>query len=160
MSWHILYLRPRCEKKTVAHCRLVGLSSYLPLRKEIKIYQRRKVLVEKPVFPGYVFISFKEGQLLPLLQSNNILRVIPPIDERVLLRELVQVRKALSVDPTLVGCAALTRGRRVRITAGPFMGIEGLVWSCKKNAKVRLNIDMIGQAVAVEVDKDFIEILD
>ena len=160
MGWHILYLRPRCEKKVADHCRLLGLSHYLPLRKEVKIYQRRKVLVEKPVFPGYVFLSFDKLQLLPLLQTNNILKVIQVVSARTLLRELVQVRKALAIDPTLVCCAALTKGRRVRITAGPFQGVEGLVWSCKKNAKVRLNVDMIGQAVAVEVDKEFIETLD
>lgn len=160
MNWHILYLRPRCEKKIADHCRILGLSYYLPLRKELKIYQRRRVVVEKPVFPGYIFLSFMDKQLLPLLQTNHVLKVIQPLNEKTLLRELVHIRKALAVDPALVSCVALRKGRRVRITAGPFLGVEGLVWSCKNNAKVRLNVDMIGQAVAVEVDKDFIEILD
>jgi hypothetical protein len=39
------------------------------------------------------------------------------------------------------------------------MGVEGLIWTLKSNTVVRLNVEMIGQAVAVEVDKDYIELI-
>jgi len=69
------------------------------------------------------------------------------------------VRKALRVDPSLGTCQALTAGRRVRIHAGPFMGVEGIVANVKGKAKVCLNVEMIGRAVAVEVDREFIEVI-
>ena len=160
MSWHVLYLRPRSEKAVSRYCQKLGFSHYLPLRTETKIYQRRKVSVHKPVFPGYIFISFIAGQLTPILRSNHIITVMEAANERQLLRELVHVRKALRVDPSLTGCAALTDGRRVRITAGPFAGIEGKVSSLKSGAVVRLNIEMIGQAIALEIDRDYLVCMD
>ena len=141
------------------YAQLLGLSHYLPLRSETKIYQRRKVTVDKPVFPGYFFASFDREGRLGLLKTNNIVRILQPPHERQLLHELAQVRRALDVDPTLGACSALKRGTRVRILGGPFMGIEGVVSSLKANAKVRLNVEMIGQAVAVEVDREYLEIL-
>ena len=160
IKWHVLYLRPRTEKKMAEYCSRHDLTHYLPLRNETKIYQRRKVTVSKPVFPGYFFASFDADSRLQLLKSNHIVRIFDVPFQRPLLHELAQIRRALRVDPTLGACTALQKGRQVRITGGPFTGIEGIVASLKANTKVCLNVDMIGQAVAVEVDRDLLEVID
>jgi transcription antitermination factor NusG len=54
----------------------------------------------------------------------------------------------------------LTKGRLVRIISGPFLGIEGRVARLTAQMKVVLNIDMIGQATAVEIESSIIEVLD
>jgi len=141
-------------------CRAHEMKFYLPLREETKVYQRRKVTVEKTVFPGYFFVSFLPDGRLQLLKTNNIVRIIEPPSDRELLHELAQIRRALRVDPTLGTCAALKKGRRVKILGGPFMGIEGVVSNIKGTSKVRLNVDMIARAVAVEVDRDYLELID
>jgi transcription antitermination factor NusG len=158
--WNVLHVRPRCEKRIAEYCGVHALPHYLPLREETKIYQRRKVTVHKPVFPGYVFASFDADGRLTLLKSNQIVRILVPADEAQLVLELEQIRTALSVDQTLGACEALRRGRRVRITGGPFLGIEGIVEEMRGHAKVVLNVDMIGQAVAVEVAPEYLEILE
>ena len=160
MDWHVLYLRPRTEKKVARVCETGGLKYYLPLRQETKIYQRRKVTVEKAVFPGYFFVSFNDKTRLTLLKTNHIVRILTPKNEHQFLHELAQIRGALAVDPTLGTSAALKRGRPVRIIGGPFMGVEGLVWGMKGTARVRLNVDLIGRAVIIEVDREFVEVLD
>jgi transcription antitermination factor NusG len=157
MTWQVLHVRPRCEKKTAEFCRIQKLDFYLPLRSETKIYQRRKVTVEKPVFPGYVFSSFDRDGRLALLKTNHIVRVLTPGSEDELIGQLEQVKKALSVDATLSTVTALKKGSRVRITAGPFMGVEGMVTGLKSVNLVRLNVDIIGQAVVVEVDRAMLE---
>lgn len=160
MDWYILYLRPRCEKKIAEFCGIHAMRYYLPLRKETKVYQRRKVAVEKPLFPSYIFSSFDGEGRLNLLKTNNVLRILEPPSRRQLLRELAQVRQALNVDPSLVSCLALRRGRRVKIHAGPFMGVEGVIQSLRGRTKVCLNVDMIGRAVAVEVNREFLKVID
>jgi transcription antitermination factor NusG len=160
MPWHVLYVRPRCEKKMAEYCRINGQEGYLPLRLETKAYQRRRVTVEKPVFPGYCFSCFDRDGRAALLKSNLIVRILTPPDEGQLLRELSQIRKALAVDPALAACDALKEGRQVRITGGPFAGVEGMVSSVTGRAKVRLNVEMIGRAVSVDVDREYLEVLD
>ena len=67
MDWAVLHVKPRCEKKVDDFCATFQIGRYLPLRKETKIYQRRKVTVEKPVFPRYVFAAFgPPGAQVPL----------------------------------------------------------------------------------------------
>jgi transcription antitermination factor NusG len=160
MQWHVLYLKPRTEKKVAGYCDIVGLNHYLPLRRETKIYQRRKVTVDKPVFPGYFFAAFDRAGRLEVLKTNNVVRIIDPPDQAQFLHELEQVRLALDVDPTLGAVEAIKAGKRVMIKGGPFMGIEGMVAVVRGPGRVLLNVDIIGQAVVVEVDRDLLQPVD
>jgi transcription antitermination factor NusG len=153
-------VRPRCEKKIAEYCRVLGAECYLPLRSETKVYQRRKVTVDKPIFPGYVFASFDRQQRLSLLKTNQVVRFLETDDEGRLLHELEQIRKALGVDPSLGADAAIAEGQAVRITGGPFMGVEGWVQAVRSHNKVCLNVDMIGQAIVVEVAREYLEPID
>ena len=156
-EWHVLHVRPRCEKKMAEYSATNGIAFDLPLREETKIYQRRKVTVHKPLFPGYVFVLFAPAEKTTVLKSNQIVRILPVVNQAQLVRELEQIRQALAVDPTLDACAAFSAGRRVLIGGGPFQGLEGVVQTVRGKTRVVLNIEMIGRAVAVEVDMNFLE---
>ena len=158
--WHVLHVRPRCEKKMGEYCAAHAVECYLPLREETKVYQRRRVTVEKPVFPGYVFLTFRPAERVTVLKSNVVVRILEVVNQEQLLHELAQIRKALDVDATLGACAAFERGRRVRVTAGSFQGVEGIIQTVRGQTRVLLNVDMIGQAVAVEIDRELLELLD
>ncbi|MCL1921896.1 MAG: hypothetical protein FWG50_12630 [Kiritimatiellaeota bacterium] len=159
LHWKVIFVKPRTEKKLSEYCGLYGIRYYLPLRKKTRIVQRRKVTVDLPLFPGYVFVRLHPSQRLALLQSNLIVRILEPLKPRRLLRDLVMVRRALRVNPHVLTTRPLTKGRLVRIMAGPFMGIEGRVTRITPKMKVVLNVDMIGQAIAVEIEADFVEAL-
>ncbi len=144
----------------VEYCAYYDVETYLPLRSETKTYQRRKVTVEKPIFRGYVFAGIEDGQRETVLKSNNMVRIIDVGDQDAFLRELGQVRKALDIDPTLGATSAFTRGKHVRIIGGSFRGLEGVVTSVKGATRVVLNVNMIGQGVAVDADMDMLEPMD
>lgn len=155
--WYVLHVKPRCEKKLAEYCGARAVVCELPLREETKIYQRRKVTVQKPVFPGYVFVRFTPEDKVVVLKSNVIVRILPVGNQDQLVRELGQIRQALLVDPTLDACAAFQAGKRVSIRSGPFQGLEGVVQSVKGKTKVVLNVDMIGRALAVEVGMELLD---
>jgi hypothetical protein len=156
-SWKVIHLKPNTEKKFTQYCKLYDIACYVPMRKTTRTYQRRKIDIELPVFTGYAFARYTENKRLDLLRSNFIVRVIEPFNPRQFLRELVMVRRALRVDPTLKPMESLTEGQLVRIKSGPFMGTEGIVKRVVKNTQVVLNISIIGQALKIVTDQDVIE---
>jgi transcriptional antiterminator RfaH len=160
MGWHVLHLRPRSEKKVAEICVAYGLDHYLPLREETKIYQRRKVKVQIPMFPCYLFVSFEPEDRIHLQKTNHIIKILEPPSEKQLIQQLEQIRLALNVDPSLGVAEAIKQGRAIRIRGGPFMGVEGVVASERNAGKVRLNVEMIGQAVVIDIDRDLVELLD
>ena len=157
--WKVLFVKPRTEKKVAEYCRLFGIRYYLPLRQKTRIIQRRRVTVELPLFSGYVFVRLPPAMRLPILQTNLLVRILEPLKPRKLLRDLVMVRRALRVNPHLEATRPITKGKRVRITAGPFQGLEGIVARLSSKMKVVLNVEFIGQATSVEMESDFLEIL-
>ena len=54
----MLYVRNRVEKKKLAeYSGKAEINYYLPLRESERIYDRRKIIFTKPLFPGYVFVK-------------------------------------------------------------------------------------------------------
>lgn len=159
MAWKVLHVRPRSEKRIAEYADIFKARYYLPLRVETKIYQRRKVVVEKPVFPGYFFASIDSDSEFRINVLDYIIHVIDPPSERKLLHELAQIRKALAVDPSLTTGKALSRGNRVVIESGPFAGIEGVVRDLKGRTRVRLNVEIVGQAVLLEVNASVLSVI-
>jgi transcription antitermination factor NusG len=153
MKWQVVYVRPRTEKKTADACRKNGLPFYLPVRTKTKIFQRRKVTTTLPLFPGYVFVALDAPGKLALQKTNHVLRFLEPARPYRLLRQLVQVRRALRADPALATVKPLVAGRRVRIESGPFQGLEGVVARLHSTMRVVLSVDLIGQAIAVQADR-------
>jgi len=160
--WHVLHVRPRCEKKMAAFCAAMPVEHYLPLRREAKKYQRRTVEVWKPLFPGYVFVRFRPEEKTTVLQSGHAVRVLEVGNQALFIGEIEQIRQALKAEPGLSACPALAAGMTVRITSGPFQGLEGTVLSTKgpaaaKPLRVVINVSMIGQGVAIEAYGDMLE---
>jgi transcriptional antiterminator RfaH len=157
--WHVLHVRSRCEKKVAAYCSKARFTHYLPLRLEKKKYQRRQVEVWKPLFPGYVFTKFRPEHRAFILRSGQVAKILEVKDQLKFANEIDYIRKALEVEPELNACPAITVGLMVRITAGPFQGIEGRVVKLKGCERVILNVETIGQGVAIEADKNILECL-
>ena len=157
MKWQVVYLRPRLEKKTAELCRLNGIPHYLPVRRQTRTYQRRKVTTDIPVFPGYLFVAIAAPQKLILQKTNHVLRFLEPSRPYRMLRQLVQIRRALRIDPTLRPVPLLAAGTRVRIVAGPFMGIEGVVARLASTMKVILIVELLGHGLVVQAGRAQVE---
>jgi transcription antitermination factor NusG len=160
MKWNVLYLKPRTEKKMARICEIMGVEYYLPLRIERKTYQRRAVTTHIPVFPSYFFAQYDREHLSKLKEFNLLLREMESQKEAILVHELDQIKKALAVDSSLGADTALKKGLMVRITDGPFTGIEGRIEKVRQKTKVSLDVNLINQAIRVEVEGSQLEILD
>ena len=156
-SWVVLHARPRCEKKIFNYCEQQGLAPFLPLRKKIHRYGARQKTFWSPLFPGYLFCPVNSQQELQLKQNRYVANVLDVVDQQKLLNQLIQIRLALAVGDVVEVLPFLEVGKRVRVTQGAMKGLEGLVLRIKGKTRVVVNVDMIRQAVAVEVDSAYLD---
>jgi transcriptional antiterminator RfaH len=157
MKWQVAQVRPRLEKKTADLCRTQGIPHYLPLRKRTATYQRRQVTTEIPVFPGYLFVAIDAPRRLALQQTNHVVRFLDPSRPYQMLRQLVYIRRALKIDPSLRPTPMLTSGTRVRILTGPFQGIEGVVARLDASMRIYLTVEWLGQALVVQASREQVD---
>jgi len=151
-AWVVVHTRPRCEKKIVSFCAEHGMASYLPLLRKVHRYGSREKVFSSPVFSGYVFCIVRNDRRAFLRQNRHVANVLLVSDQEKLVNQLRAIRTALESGRQVEVMPYLERGGRVRVTAGPLRGLEGRVLRMKGATRVIVNVDMIRQAVAVEVD--------
>ena len=149
--WCVLHVKPRTEKKMVAFLAHDCLWHYLPLLVKVRRVQRRKVRTEVPLFPGYVFARLDAESRLAMLKTNLIVRVIPVARERELIHQLRQIARAGRAAPEVRKVPVYKVGDLVRVTEGPFYGVEGYIRRDEGGVSIVLNVEILGQAVAVTI---------
>lgn len=155
-QWVVLHARPRCEKKLAQTCQQQGLLCYLPVLCKTHTYGSRVRTFEVPLFSGYLFGVADRQQRMFLEQNRMVANILLAVDQDCLVRQLVQVDLALQSGEAIDVLPYLEEGSLVKISSGPFRGMEGLIERIKGKSRVILNVDMIGQAIAVEVDSTYL----
>ena len=158
--WYAFHTRPRCEKKASSACEELGLHHYLPLRKRVTRKGQDRYSFMVPLFPGYLFSRCDQNERLALMRRGYMVRWIEVVDQHLFREELTSIYLACHKGAELTLYPQMKKGRRVRITQGLLMGIEGMISKRKENFKVVLNVSVLGSAVAVEVDTQDVELVD
>jgi len=122
----------------------------------------RRKKIQVPIFPGYLFVRslLDNYEQLKILQTPGVVRIVcsedgplpVPDNQMSSLITLLNNASVLTIHPYL------QEGMRVRIVNGPLYGCEGILVR-KKHEKSRLvvAIDIIQQAVSVELNEDDVE---
>jgi transcription antitermination factor NusG len=129
----------------------------LPLRAKLTVRKGRRFKSLLPLFSGYVFFNGNEDTRYTALTSNRIAQVIEVVDQSKLVHELNQIHSALSKGAPLDPHPHLQQGDRCRVIGGPFVGTEGFLLQKKNLTKLVLQVDILGQAAAMEIDADLLE---
>ena len=161
-AWYAVYAQVRHESKV--HSRLLAKSfeCLLPQMERWSRRRDRRKKIQVPIFPGYLFVRslLDNYEQLKILQTPGVVRIVRseegplpvPDSQMTSLITLLNNASVLTVHPYL------QEGMRVRIVNGPLYGCEGILVR-KKNEKARLvvAIDIIQQAVSVELNEDDVE---
>ena len=157
--WYALYIRSRFEKRTDAELQEKGIESFLPLIEEVHVWSDRKKKVLEPLFRGYLFVKTNLRNKVDILQAEGVVRFVSikntpsPIPE-----DQINWVRIVAKRPDAIrreDCIAI--GENVRVSAGPFKGVEGFVIKVKDSTRVLVCLSSIAQAVSVEVAPEFLE---
>lgn len=158
-KWYVAQTKPRCETRVIGQLqrRAADVETFLPKIELIRRRQRRRVAVLEPLFPGYVFMQM---HLNPV--SWNAVRWTPGVRQVLgnagwpaeVSEELIEtiVQRMEGLGFVRVGLN-LTVGMRVRVTTGPFAGLEGVFERPTSRAgRVRVLLDLLGAPRRLVID--------
>lgn len=149
--WYVLHVKPRTEKKVAERLARARRWHYLPLWTKVRRVQRRKVRTEVPVFPGYVFARLNPDARREILRTNMVVRLIIVPRPRELVHQLRQIAHAGRAGQEPRKVPVFKAGDLVRVTQGPFYGVEGYIKRDDGGTSIVLNVEILGQAVAVSI---------
>lgn len=152
--WYAAYTCARHEKRVAAELYARAVECFLPLYSSPRRWKDRRVTLELPLFPGYVFVRLVLLERLRVLQIPGVVRLVgfdgrpTPLPDT----EIESLRSGLSARLRAEPHPFLTVGRRVRITGGPFEGLEGILKKKKSSLRVVVSLSLIQRSVAVDVE--------
>jgi transcription antitermination factor NusG len=159
LRWYAVYTYPRHEKSVAEQLESKTIEAFLPTFTTESRWKDRRVRIQTPVFPGYVFARISPSQRSKILNTPGVIRVLSfngipaPNDDS----EIEAVKLCLERDATLKPYPFLEVGDRVRVRSGVLEGLEGLISRCKNERRLIVPITLINQSVAIEVDAQLLE---
>lgn len=152
-NWFVLFVRTNQEKTTAARLGAAGIEYFLPTFPSLRQWKDRRVTLELPLFPGYVFVRLPYSDRLRALTVSSVLYMVGPGHTPAILTEdeIGWIRQGVKSGKA-VPHEYLHEGQRVVITSGALAGLQGILVRQVNQARVVVSLDSIGRGFAVEVD--------
>jgi transcription antitermination factor NusG len=154
-EWYAIWTRSRHEQVVHDQLQRKQVEAFLPTITKWSRWKDRKKKIDWPLFPGYCFARFDAADSLPILKCTGVVNIVSfegkpaPIPSY----ELDSIRVLVGSDLLFDPCPLIREGMMVEVVHGPLRGVVGrLMRKDPPKARLVLSVDLIGQAVSVEVD--------
>ncbi len=153
-SWFALRVRSRSENLVGTLLEAKGYQSYSPSYISEHRYSDRIKRVSAALFPGYVFCRFSPNEILPIVSTPAVQRVvgIGPRPEAIRDEEMEQLRLGVQYGQAVAPCTYLRTGQRVRVRSGALAGTEGFLVELRNKHRLVITAEILQRAVSLEID--------
>ncbi|HLW99421.1 MAG TPA: UpxY family transcription antiterminator [Candidatus Acidoferrales bacterium] len=160
VCWYAAYTSANREKKIAAELERRLVDYFLPLYSTVRRWKDRRVQLDLPLFPGYVFVHLALRDRLNVLQIPGVVQLVgfggraTPIAEK----EVARVREFLQLGIRAEPHPFLTAGRQVCVKSGPLEGMQGIIIRRKNRNRLVVSFHVIHRSVAVDLDLADLEV--
>lgn len=151
-GWFVVQLRPHGLAQARVHLKRQGFETFSPVLLQCPRNRPNKGNVERPLFPGYLFVNFDPSQTgwTAINNTRGVSRLIlnDPRRPRPLPTELIRALEN-RCDPkeAYKGEDDLKVGDRVRVLTGPFAELVTKIEALPSAERVGVLIDLMGREV-------------
>ena len=159
--WYALHTRSRFENVVFDNLTKKSFETFLPKMKQNSRRTDRRVILDVPIFPGYVFVksSLTAEAHLSILKTLGVVRVLGSKRGPVAIPEesLTALRIMVAAGEEIFTSPVFMEGDSVIVTEGALKGLTGIFSQHLGQGRVIVNIDILGQSAAVHVSDTDIE---
>ncbi len=160
--WYALYVKSRTEKKVAIELEGVGIDYYLPIEKRLRQWSDRKKWVEVPLFSSYIFVYITQKEYYKVLQTQGVVKYISFEGKAVTVpqQQIDAVKIYLQeIDPVLNEDLVWKEGKEVEVMAGKLIGLKGILIQAKGKNRVRVEIEVVGSAIILNIPRKHLRII-
>ncbi|MBQ5689220.1 MAG: UpxY family transcription antiterminator [Bacteroidales bacterium] len=159
-KWFAIYVKSRSEKKVLKLLEDIGVESFLPLITRVKQWSDRKKKVEEPLFRSYLFVNIPLNDYYTVLNVNGVVKFITfekkpvPVPEN----QIIAIKEYLN-DTELhsINYEDFKEGELVRVKTGQMKDLVGRFVKINGKHRVIIDIEAVGQSLAVNVARSNVE---
>jgi len=158
MSWYAAYTRPNHERIVDKLLREKGIGTFLPRIMVPSRRRDRKVLINRPLFPNYLFVELNQvrGNWMKVFRTSGLVRICgnekpTPVPDD----DIESIRIFVNSDRNIFPLPYLKIGSKVEVVSGPLSGAIGiLVKEDLQKRRLVVSIELMGQSVAASLYDD------
>ena len=156
--WKVLLVNPRHASIVSQDLESKGYERYLPTSKELRKWHDRKVVLDIPLFRGYLFCKFDFEERVRILQTFGVVKILSCLGAPALVTEAeIDTIRAMLASGLPCASIPLVIGQKVEIICGPLVGRIGILSKFKGKDQWGLvvNIEMMGRSVGVPINREW-----
>lgn len=161
LCWYAVYVRSRFEKKVHQLFQEKSITSFLPLVETWRKWSDRKKKVSMPLFKGYVFVRIDyKNDHHKVLDTDGVVKFvgIRNVPSVILERDIEWVKILVGEPDALRDIfPEMPSGQKVKVIAGPFLGLEGVVRKEGRDAKLVVYFESIMQGIEVLINPEYLQ---
>lgn len=154
--WYLVQSKPNSHLLAQRNLARQNFEVFLPMQSLTKIRYSRFVIVQRPLFPGYLFVKCNgcADQMRLISSSLGVCRVVSfGADPARVPSELIAgLQCRFGHDEGYHPRAYLPIGSSVKITAGPLTEFIATVDSIDAEQRVWVLVDILGRDVRIQMD--------
>jgi len=154
VGWFAVWTKSRHEHVVRTQLEHKAIEAFLPTVARWSRWKDRKKKIDWPLFPGYCFARFDPQQRMSILTCGGVVNIVSIDGEPAAIpeHEIRAIRQLVESDLAYDPCPLIREGMMVEVAHGPLKGVVGRLSRKNEKARLVLSVDLIGQAVSVEVD--------
>src|SRR5258708_25060147 len=152
--WYAAYTSANHEKRVAEQFAARDVEHFLPVYDSVRRWKDRRVTLQMPLFPGYVFVCMALRDRLQVQQVPGVAHLVGFDGSPAAIpdQEIDALRASLESGVRAEPHPYLTVGRRVRLRSGPLAGMQGILLRRKGNFRLMISIERIQGSLAVPLD--------
>jgi transcription antitermination factor NusG len=160
-QWYAVYTSANHERRVAEQFALRNIDHFLPQYESVRKWKDRKVRLQMPLFPGYVFVHLELPNRLQVLQVPGVARLVGFNGQAVAVpqEDVLRVREFLNRGFRAEPHPFLKIGRRICVKAGPLAGMKGVIVRRKNGSRFVISFELIQRSMAIDIDAVDIEVL-
>ena len=160
-EWFILQFKSNAHHQANKNLIRQGFETFLPLNDTTSRKASRFVTSTKPLFPGYMFISFDKTEpkwhkinntygVSRLITFNSILKSIPTTFVK-------DLKRRYDLSGKLIPIKKLKKGDRVELLTGPFANFIATVEKYESEQRIWILIDLMGRKTKIQTSSHILQ---
>jgi transcription termination/antitermination protein NusG len=152
-KWYVLFVRSNQEKRVALSLNERGIELFLPCYPSVRQWKDRRVNLERPLFPGYVFVRLPFLERMKVIMVPNVVALVGTRNSPSVIseHEIAWIKQGLEHGKATPH-EYLEVGERVEITDGAMAGTKGILLRRHNGTRVVISLDSIARAFVVVVD--------
>jgi transcription antitermination factor NusG len=151
-KWYALFVCSNQEKRVAGCLNSLMVEHFLPCYVSVRQWKDRRVTLEMPLFPGYIFVRLPFHERMKVLTIRQVVSLVGTKNSPSVISdgEIAGIRAGIEhgrAEPH----EYFEVGQRIVITDGVMCGMEGILLTVRSRARVVISIQSIGRAFVVEV---------